>query len=81
MCFVGDVGLARIMDASHLSTGIAPGGTWNYAAPELLMATRCNEKVRWHDTQPAPWLGTNRICLWPEQLLSGHIPVMGDCHG
>lgn len=46
------------MDASHLSTGIAPGGTWNYAAPELLMATRCNEKVRWH-AEPTPWLGAN----------------------
>lgn len=41
-----DVGLARIMDASHMSTGIAPLGTFAYAAPELLMGRRCDEKVR-----------------------------------
>ena len=40
-----DVGLARIMDASHMSTGIAPLGTFAYAAPELLMGRRCDEKV------------------------------------
>ena len=40
-----DVGLARIMDTSHLATGIAPQGTFAYAAPELLMGTRCDEKV------------------------------------
>ena len=40
-----DVGLARIMDTSHLATGVAPCGTFAYAAPELLMGTRCDEKV------------------------------------
>ena len=42
---VADVGLARIMDTSHLATGVAPCGTFAYAAPELLMGTRCDEKV------------------------------------
>ena len=42
----GDVGLARIMDATHLATGLAPCGTFAYAAPEMLMGTRCSEKVR-----------------------------------
>ena len=41
----GDVGLARIMDATHLATGLAPCGTFAYAAPEMLMGTRCSEKV------------------------------------
>jgi len=41
-----DVGLARIMDTSHLATGVAPCGTFAYAAPELLMGTRCDEKAR-----------------------------------
>ena len=45
MC-AGDVGLARIMDATHLATGLAPCGTFAYAAPEMLMGTRCSEKVR-----------------------------------
>ena len=45
-CETADVGLARIMDASHMSTGIAPLGTFAYAAPELLMGRRCDEKVR-----------------------------------
>lgn len=43
--YTGDVGLARIMDASHMTTGLAPCGTFAYAAPELLMGTRCDEKV------------------------------------
>lgn len=47
--FAGDVGLARIMDASHMTTGLAPCGTFAYAAPELLMGTRCDEKVHRHD--------------------------------
>lgn len=34
------------MDTSHLATGVAPCGTFAYAAPELLMGTRCDEKVR-----------------------------------
>lgn len=47
MCWwvAADVGLARMMDASHLSAGIAPQGTFPYAAPELLMGRRCDEKV------------------------------------
>ena len=42
----GDVGLARIMDATHLASGLAPCGTFAYAAPEMLMGMRCSEKVR-----------------------------------
>ena len=34
-----------MMDASYLSAGIAPQGTFAYAAPELLMGRRCDEKV------------------------------------
>ena len=49
----GDVGLARIMDATHLATGLAPCGTFAYAAPEMLMGTRCSEKVRCHHSAPA----------------------------
>ena len=45
VCAAGDVGLARIMDATHLATGLAPCGTFAYAAPEMLMGTRCSEKV------------------------------------
>lgn len=41
----GDVGLARIMEATHLATGLAPCGTFAYAAPEMLMGMRCSEKV------------------------------------
>ena len=47
----GDVGLARIMEATHLATGLAPCGTFAYAAPEMLMGNRCSEKVGaavWH---------------------------------
>ena len=61
-CLAGDVGLARMMDASHLSTGIAPCGTFAYAAPELLMGTRCDEKVRWQ-APPMPWLAEQRLSL------------------
>ncbi len=56
----GDVGLARMMDASHLSTGIAPCGTFAYAAPELLMGTRCDEKVRWQ-APSSLWLDEQRL--------------------
>ena len=45
MHVAGDVGLARIMEATHLATGLAPCGTFAYAAPEMLMGTRCSEKV------------------------------------
>ena len=50
----GDVGLARIMDASHMTTGLAPCGTFAYAAPELLMGTRCDEKARPSPFCPCP---------------------------
>ena len=42
---IGDVGLARTMFETHLSTASGFFGTFSYAAPEVLLRTRCNEKV------------------------------------
>lgn len=42
---IGDVGLARIIVDSHLSTTSTAVGTIAYAAPEVLTRKRCNEKV------------------------------------
>ncbi|KAK9829556.1 hypothetical protein WJX72_006471 [[Myrmecia] bisecta] len=41
---IGDVGLARIMDSQYM-TNTQMGGTFAYAAPELLLNQRCSEKV------------------------------------
>ena len=42
---IGDVGLARIMSTGYFTDGQL-GGTFQYAAPELLLNGRCTEKVR-----------------------------------
>lgn len=42
---IGDPGLAKIMDASFMSLSESLAGTFNYAAPELLLGGRCSEKV------------------------------------
>ncbi|KAK9805505.1 hypothetical protein WJX72_001765 [[Myrmecia] bisecta] len=42
---IGDVGLARIMSSQYLSMTASVGGTFAYAAPELLLNQRCSEKV------------------------------------
>lgn len=42
---IGDVGLARVMIESQLST-LSCLGTLNYAAPEVLLRKRCSSKVR-----------------------------------
>ena len=42
---IGDVGLARTMFETHLSTASGFFGTFSYAAPEVLLRRRCNEKV------------------------------------
>lgn len=42
---IGDVGLARIMAETHLSTASGFFGTFAYTAPEVLERKRCNEKV------------------------------------
>ena len=43
---IGDVGLARMMAETHLSTASGFFGTFAYTAPEVLGRRRCNEKVR-----------------------------------
>ncbi|KAK9834205.1 hypothetical protein WJX81_008121 [Elliptochloris bilobata] len=65
---IADVGLARIMDASHLSTGLAPCGTFAYAAPELLMGRRCDEKVDIYSIGVVLW---ELVCR--ERPLRGHL--------
>jgi serine/threonine protein kinase len=42
---IGDVGLSRAMNNSRLSTRSMVFGTLAYAAPEVLTAARCTEKV------------------------------------
>ncbi|CAL5225037.1 g7815 [Coccomyxa viridis] len=42
---IGDVGLARMKLATHLSTTSTMYGTFLYAAPEVLLRKRCDEKV------------------------------------
>ena len=42
---IGDVGLARMMAETHLSTASGFFGTFAYTAPEVLGRKRCNEKV------------------------------------
>ena len=42
---IGDVGLARMMAETHLSTASGFFGTFAYTAPEVLGRRRCNEKV------------------------------------
>ncbi|KAK9818906.1 hypothetical protein WJX81_000729, partial [Elliptochloris bilobata] len=65
---IADVGLARIMDTSHLATGVAPCGTFAYAAPELLMGTRCDEKVDIYSFGVVLW---ELLCR--ERPLRGHL--------
>ena len=45
MAKIGDVGLARIMAETHLSTASGFFGTFAYTAPEVLGRRRCDEKV------------------------------------
>ncbi|CAL5224945.1 g7714 [Coccomyxa viridis] len=42
---IGDVGLARIMAETHLSTASGCFGTFAYTAPEVLGRRRCDEKI------------------------------------
>ncbi|CAL8461524.1 g1055 [Coccomyxa elongata] len=42
---IGDVGLARMKLDTHLSTTSTMCGTFMYAAPEVLLRARCDEKV------------------------------------
>ena len=42
---IGDVGLAKMMVETHLSTASGFFGTFAYTAPEVLGRRRCNEKV------------------------------------
>ncbi|CAL5226260.1 g9105 [Coccomyxa viridis] len=42
---IGDVGLARMKLDTHLSTTSTVYGTFMYAAPEVLLRKRCDEKV------------------------------------
>ena len=42
---IGDVGLAKMMAETHLSTASGFFGTFAYTAPEVLGRRRCNEKV------------------------------------
>ncbi|KAK9825358.1 hypothetical protein WJX81_003161 [Elliptochloris bilobata] len=65
---IADVGLARIMDASHLSTGLAPCGTFAYAAPEVLMGRRCDEKVDIYSFGVVLW---ELVCQ--ERPMRGHL--------
>ncbi|KAK9825364.1 hypothetical protein WJX81_004084 [Elliptochloris bilobata] len=74
---IADVGLARIMDTSHMSTGMAPCGTFAYAAPELLMGRRCDEKVDIYSFGVVLW---ELVCR--ERPLRGHLRaphVPGEC--
>ena len=74
---IGDVGLARIMAETHLSSVSGFFGTFAYTAPEVLGRKRCDEKVLpvwyWklhckhcHDIQP-PCRGcppSLLLCAW-----------------
>ena len=42
---IGDVGLARMMAETHLSSVSGFFGTFAYTAPEVLGRKRCDEKV------------------------------------
>ncbi|KAK9834170.1 hypothetical protein WJX81_004930 [Elliptochloris bilobata] len=65
---IADVGLGRIMDASHMSTGLEPCGTFVYAAPEMLMGARCDEKVDIYSFGVVLW---EMVCR--ERPLRGHL--------
>ena len=43
---IGDVGLARMMAETHLSSVSGFFGTFAYTAPEVLGRKRCDEKVQ-----------------------------------
>ena len=49
---IGDVGLARIMAETHLSSVSGFFGTFAYTAPEVLGRKRCDEKVPFTATCP-----------------------------
>ena len=47
---IGDVGLARMMAETHLSSVSGFFGTFAYTAPEVLGRKRCDEKVSYTAT-------------------------------
>ena len=49
---IADVGLAKVLTNSDLQSSENVSGTFAYAAPELLIGSRCNDKVR------ASWSGS-----------------------
>ena len=80
MAAAADVGLARIMDTSHLATCSAPCGTFAYAAPELLMGTRCDEKVDIYSFGVVLWVRPcPNKCHMGSVLRVGVVPSLRPC--
>ncbi|KAK9829623.1 hypothetical protein WJX72_006940 [[Myrmecia] bisecta] len=84
---IGDVGLARIMNSQYLSNAIL-GGTFAYAAPELLINARCSEKVDIYSfgvvawemaTQETPQRGQLRGVKVPEECPVAIAQLIDDC--
>ncbi|KAL6780335.1 hypothetical protein ACKKBF_B13530 [Auxenochlorella protothecoides x Auxenochlorella symbiontica] len=83
---LGDVGLARILEDQHQSDGFV--GTFAWAAPELLMGQRCDERVDiwslgtvlWEIvTQEMPMRGMLRPPLVPEECPQEVVAIIHAC--
>lgn len=63
---VADIGMARVMNQSHLSK-LSNQGTFAWSAPEVLNGKKCSEKVDIYSFGVVVW-----------EICSGEVPVRGD---
>ena len=81
---IADVGLAKfIVDNGDLQSSELNAGTFAYAAPELILGSRCTHKVRACDVssrgrQDVNWLETAEIYI--TSILWRYISVPGGKH-
>ncbi|KAK9804823.1 hypothetical protein WJX72_007321 [[Myrmecia] bisecta] len=84
---IADVGLARIMHSEYTTQGCL-GGTFAYAAPELLLNQRCSEKVDIYSfgvvlhemlTQEEPKRGNLRDVKVPEECPASIAALLDAC--
>ncbi|KAK9830253.1 hypothetical protein WJX72_010587 [[Myrmecia] bisecta] len=84
---IGDVGLARIMSSAYF-TNAQLGGTFSYAAPELLLNARCSEKVDIYSFGVVLWevvtgeqacRGRLRAVQVPEECPASVAQLIDDC--
>ncbi|KAK9811452.1 hypothetical protein WJX72_004105 [[Myrmecia] bisecta] len=84
---IGDVGLARILSSAYF-TNACLGGTFAYAAPELLLNHKCSEKVDIYSlgviiwelvTDEVPQRGQLRRVRVPEECPASIAKLIDDC--